>query len=1086
MRRILLLATFMTIALCGAFAQGITTASISGVVADSKGAGLPGANVIAVHTPSGTQYGTSTREDGRFTIPNARVGGPYKLTVSFIGYENQEKNEIYLSLGNTSSVSFQLAEAGTQLEEILVSGARQSLMNPDRTGAATNVDSRTITSVPTINRGLRDFTKLSPLANTAGNGTSFAGSNNRYNQFAIDGLVNNDVFGLAASGTNGGQTGVEPISLDAIEEFQLNVAPYDVRQGGFTGGGINAVTRSGSNTFQGSAYYFGNNESLVGGTNPNTHQEQDYPEYKDYQTGFRLGGPIMKNKLFFFVSGEITRQKTPLAFIPGTPESNVTLAEIQAVESTLATIAPGYDPGEYINISDETNSDKILAKIDWNINDKHKLSIRHSYTFGEQIDNSRNANQVRFYNNGLYFPSKTNSTGIELNSIFGTKYSNRLLIGYTQVRDDRDPLANPFPFTTVNIGSGRSIVFGSENSSVANQLDQDNFTLTDDFTIFKGKHIISVGTHNEFYKFYNIFVQNIYGNYGFSSLANFQSQATGSPIAPSFYQIGYSFDGTDDPSQSKGAADFSAFQLGFYAQDEFQVNDKLKVTGGLRIDIPIFPDSPLGNDAFNAAYPSDGQTGTLPDSKLLIAPRVGFNYDVMGDRSLQIRGGAGVFTGRVPFVWVSNQFTNNGQVVGGYSVGSGTGTPLTNGVVYNVDPYNQPIPGEAPIAAVTPSRGDINVIDPDFKFPQVFRTNLAVDKRLPWGLIGTIEGIFSKTYNNVNFNNLNRQEDGAFTWGTGVVDTRPRYTSNNASPTNAGYNQAGRLDPNYTEIIKLENTNEGYSYNFVAQLQKEFENGFSGSIAYSYGDSKDLNSGTSSVAFSNWRFVNNSEGMNDVQLTRANFAAGSRIVGLVSYRKQFLNELLGAQISLFYNGQSGQPYSYVYNGDLNNDGSSNDVIYIPRDISEINLVTNAAGPYVTPQEQWDALDAYIENDPYLKENRGKYAERNAPRMPFTHQFDLRLLIDIGVKAGNTKNKLQLSFDIINLTSNNNYFITNQSFTLVNYLGLTDTDATAGVNFSSNMPRFTYTGGGQTNNKPYSAGDLGSRWRGQFGIRYIFN
>lgn len=1094
MRKILQFLGMLLMPACGLFAQ-VTTSSINGIVVDQKDEVLPGSTIIAEHLPSGTQYGTLARVDGRFTIPNARVGGPYKITVTFIGYETQEKTDVYLSLGNVSNVDFKLSEAGTQLAEIVVSAYKSDVFNDDRTGAATNVDNRTIQSVPTISRGLKDFTKLSPLANTSGNGTSFAGASNRYNQFAIDGLVSNDVFGLTASGTNGGQTGIEPISLDAIEEFQLNIAPYDIRQGGFTGGGINAVTRSGSNTFQGSAYYFGNNQDLVGKNNPNTGTESKYPEYKDYQAGFRLGGPIVKNKLFFFVNGEITRQKTPLAFVPGTPESGITLDEVNRVLATMQTIAPGYDPGDHLSITDETNSNKFLAKLDWNINRKHKLTIRHSYTYGENIDNTRTAAQLRLYNNGQYFPSTTNSTGIELNSIFGTQSANKLLVGYTTVRDDREPLGSPFPYTLINLAdapSGRTIAFGGENSSVANQLDQDNITITDDFTVFKGQHTITIGTHNEFYKFYNLFVQNIYGNYAFKSLADFESQATATPIAPTFYQIGYSF-ADDDPFQTGGGAKFSAYQLGLYAQDEFQVTDKLKLTGGLRIDVPIFPDKPEGNEAFNDIYGENGKTGVVPDTRILWSPRIGFNWDVTGDRTTQVRGGAGLFTGRVPFVWVSNQFSNNGVLNGTYSTGSSASSanPLTNGITYSTDPFNQPT---AEDVGATPGRGAINVIDPEFKFPQVFRTNIAVDKQLPWGLAATVEAIFSKTYNNVNFINLNRQEQTGFTFAG--VDNRPRYTTSSTSPTSSGYNSAARIDAGYDEIIKVTNTNEGYSYNLVFQLAKQFDRGFSGSLAYSYGDSKDLNSGTSSVAYSNWRFNNNVNGLNNLTNTRSNYSGGSRIVGLVSYRKEYLGGKMATQISLFYNGQSGQPISYRYNGDLNYDGTANDLIYIPNDQSEINLVSYTVGTgaeqvTITPEQQWVDLDNFIEGDKYLKERRGQYAERNGSRMPFQHQFDIRILQDFVLKTGNTTNKIQFSFDIINVGNMLNkdwgrqYTLLNQEFALINYLGLTDTDPTATVDYSSNTPRFTYNPA-LTNGNAWSASDFFARWRAQFGIRYIFN
>jgi len=1071
MRRFLLLTAFAVVASVAAFAQGVTTGSLGGNVVDQKGEGLPGATVLAVHTPSGTQYGTSTRADGRYIIPNMRVGGPYKVTISFIGYQTQEFNDIYVSLGNTANVSANLQD-GTQLAEVQV--VASSTMNSDRTGAATNVDNRTIQSVPTISRGLRDFTKLNPLANTAGGGTSFAGASNRYNQFAVDGLVSNDVFGLTSTGTNGGSARTEPISLDAIEEFQINIAPFDVRQGGFTGGGINAVTRSGSNKFQGSAYYFGSNQSLVGRTNPNTEAKGKIQDYSDYQTGFRLGGPIIQNKLFFFVNGEMTRKKQPLPFAIG-QGSNITQTDVDAVLTTLRRIAPNYDPGTYDAISNEYNSDKLLAKLDWNINDKHKLSIRHSYTYGESIENSRSANALRFYNNGIYFPSTTNSTGIELNSTIGTNKSNRLLLGYTRVRDDRDPLGSPFPWTLVNIGNARSITFGSENSSVANQLDQDIFSITDDFTIYKGKHTITIGTNNEFYKLYNLFVQNIYGRYAYKTLADFQSiGSTDRPeVMPTLYGIGYSF-ADDGPSQSQGASDFSAMQLGVYGQDEIQVSDNLKVTAGLRIDLPIFSDKPESNEAFNNAYGDRGaKTGAMPKTQPLWSPRVGFNWDVNGDRSLQVRGGTGLFTGRVPFVWVSNQFTNNGQLNGAFSRGgsSESDNPITNlpGLKYTADPFNQP--SAESIGAIS-GRGAINVIDKDFKFPQVFRTNLAVDKTLPWGIVGTLEGVFSKTLNNINFKNWNREVDPNFTFAG--PDQRPRFRN-------------GRVDANFEDIIYLENTNKGYSYNLMAQLQKTFTNGFSGSIAYSYGDSYDLNSGTSSVAASNWQFVNQVNGLNNLSQTRSNYSMGSRIVGLVSYRKEYMNNTMATQVSLFYNGQSGQPFSYVYAGDMNLDGTGgNDLIYIPRTMADINLVVNRDG--VSPADQWAQLDAFIEGDKYLSEHRGEYAKRNGARMPFQHNFDFRILQEVGVKVGSSMNKLQFSLDILNVGNLLNsdwgkqYFIQNQGFTLVTF---------AGVPNGTNTPTYTYSPSNQTNGKAWSAGDnilenQFARWRMQLGVRYIFN
>lgn len=1092
--RKLCLSVMLFLAMVPALFAQVTTSGINGKIT-GNGEVLPGAAVVAIHVPSGTQYGTITNSDGRFTIQGMRTGGPYTVEVSFIGYTKSTLTDITLYLGESYTVNTDLKESTTEVGEVTVVGIKSSSYS-QKSGGAVNISRQTMESLPTISRGLKDFTKLSPLANVSGNGTSFAGSNNRYNQFAIDGLVNNDVFGLSNSGTNGGQTGIEPISLDAIEEFQINIAPYDIRQSGFTGGGINAVTKSGTNKFSGSAYYYGNNESLVGKNEPVKHTKSDYPDYKDYLAGFTLGGPIVKNKLFFFVNGEISRSKTPLASIPGTSSSNITVDEINRVLSVLNRIAPNYDPGDYETLNNETNSNKLLFKVNWNINDHHKLVLRHSYTYGENTSISRSANSLRFANNGIYFPSTTNSSGLELNSIFSNNSSNKLLIGYTTVRDNRDPLGSHFPTVLLNIGSGRSITIGSEYSSVANELNQDIITVSDDYSIYRGKHTLTFGTHNEIYRFYNLFVQNIFGSYAYRSLADFETVGTAGEVSPTYYAVGYSFDENDNPLQTKGAAEFTAYQLGLYGQDEFYAHDKLKFTLGLRIDVPLFPETPGSNEAFNTAYAAqDVATGDLPKTRVMWSPRFGFNWDVNGDKSFQIRGGTGLFTGRVPFVWVSNQYSNNGQLNGAYSVGSSSssGTPITNpaGIKFNADPYDQPL---AEDLGKTAGRGAINVIDKDFKFPQVFRSNIAIEKMLPWGIKGTVEAIYSKTLNNINFINLNRQVSNTFTFIG--ADHRPRYTPASTSTTNRNYNSPARLDANYEEIVKLENTNKGYTYNFVVQLQKNFRNGFDASAAYTFGRSMDLNSGTSSVAYSNWRYVNNVKGLNNLELTRSNYDLGSRVIGYVSYKKEYFKGLMSTQVSLFYNGQSGQPYSYIYKGDLNNDATDNDLIFVPETRDQINLVNysatvNGGTVTISADDQWDMLNSFIESDDYLKTRRGKYAERNGARLPFSHQFDLKVLQEIKVKTGSLTNRFQVSLDVMNIGNLLNkewgiqYYTSNQQFSLVEFKGLQDMDPSSSGYRYINAPTFNYTGSGMTNSKPYTPSDFSSRWRAQIGFRYFF-
>jgi|WetSurMetagenome_2_1015567.scaffolds.fasta_scaffold00669_18 hypothetical protein len=1072
-KRLTLLLVFVMMVVSTTFAQ-VTTSGIKGHVVDENGQTLPGATITAVHEPSGTQYASQANADGLFNLINMRVGGPYTITISFVGYTSQVFNNVTLSLGNVADIQVKLMPSTTELSEVVVSVGRNAVINSERTGAAINVNNEMASSVPTISRGLKDFTKISPLANTSGSGTSFAGANNRYNQFSIDGLVNNDVFGLTSSGTNGGQTGVEPISLDAIEEFQINIAPYDVRQNGFTGGGINAITKSGTNKYQGSVYFYGNNQKLVGRNNAVNDTKNTVADYKDYQYGFTAGGPIIKNKLFFFINGELTRKITPLAYTPGTTASNISLDEINRVLAVINRVAPTYDPGSYSDINNETNSNKLLVKLNWNISNKHKLILRHSYTYGENIDNSRSANALRFYNNGIYFPSTTNSTGLELNSVLGTNMSNKLSLGYTAVRDNRDPLGDPFPTVLINLTNNRSITLGSEYSSVANELNQDIYSLTDDFSWFHGKHTFTFGTHNEFYSFYNLFVQNIFGSYAYNSLANFETVGTAGEIAPTYYAIGYSLDPNDGMYQTNGAAKWKAMQFGLYGQDEFQATKNLVVTAGLRIDVPMFNDKPDANTAFNTAYAADGvATGVNPKTRIMWSPRLGFNWDVKGDKTVQLRGGTGLFTGRVPFVWISNQYTNNGLVNGSYSKGnsSSTGTPITSPahMTFIADPAGQ---RDATAMGGTAGSGAINVVDPNFKFPQVFRTNLAVDVKLPGDIFGTVEGVFSKTFNNVNFIDLNRKVDQTYTFVG--ADQRPRYLT-------------GRVNSAWDEIIKFENTNKGYSYNIVFMLQKQFKNGLNAEASYTYGRSMDLNSGTSSVAYSNWRYVNNVNGLNNLSLTRSNFDLGSRVTGLISYKFEYLNKNMSTQISLFYNGQSGQPLSYIYNGDMNNDGTTNDLIYIPKTKADINLVdytvtSNGVTTTVTSDQQWASLWDFIIHDRYLRNHRGEYAKRNGARLPFSNQFDVRILQDIKTNIRGTSNKLQVSLDIINIGNlfnkdwGHSIFASNQQFNLINIKST-----------SVNPPTFTYTGAGQTADKrAYTISDFSSRWRMQIGLRYLFN
>lgn len=1037
LRLVLVIVAFVGIAI-GANAQ-VTSSSMTGTIKDAKGA-LPGASVKATHTPTGTVYSVSTNNDGRFSMANMRVGGPYVVEISFIGYKPEKITDIFLKLGEPFALNLILTDNSSQLNEVVISGTKDPLLNSKRTGAATTVTKEQLQTLPTLSRSINDFTRLTPQAN----GNSFAGSNSKYNSLTIDGAVNNDVFGLTSSGLPGGQANAQPISLDAIQEIQVVLAPYDVSYGNFTGGGINAVTRSGSNTVEGSAWFYGRNEKLVG----KNFLGEKATSFYNTNYGLRLGAPIIKDKLFLFVTGEQTRIKTPTLLNAGDAGAIMTSAEAQTLASYVNT-KYGYDIGAAGEIGAKTQSDKIFARLDWNISSKHQLTLRHNYIKAFDDNISRTNTSFRLGNNAYKFNNNQNVSVLELRSQFNSNLSNNLIVGYSRIRDSRETSGSLFPQVEIqNWGgvSGKTVQFGSERSSTQNQLDQDIVEFTDNLKLLVGNHTFTLGTHNEFFKFRNLFVSNYNGRYRFSSLQNFYDNK------PNNIDITYPIASGELPS-----ARFKAAQLGFYFQDEIQVDQSFRLTAGLRVDVPIFNDKPANNPAVAASFPGYG-TSNIPSGQILVSPRVGFNWDLTGTRSLQLRGGAGLFTGRAPFVWFSNQYGNTGLDYKSIVL-SGT---AANNAGFQPDVTKQSTVGTAG------STYPINLMSPDFKIPQVFRTNLALDMKLPAGIVGTLEGIYSKTVNNILYKDLNIKPSVAKINPslTGGADTRPFY----GSKVNTTYAPGAYL---------LDNTRKGDSYSLTAQLSKSFSGGLFASTAYTYGKSKDINSGASSVAQSNWEFVQIVNDPNNPDLVYSNFDIRHRIIGTLGYTINYgKNKSSGTTVSLFYVGNSGSPFTYLYNGDLNGDGAfSNDLLFVPRTISDIKLVNlTTGGQTFTPAQQWAALDAYINNDSYLSKKRGQYTERNGARLPWQHQFDFRIMQDIGTMIGSTKNRLQLSFDIINVGNllNKNwgrqYFVSNSAYQLISYS-------------SSNGGGYTFSP--STPTTPLSE-SFSSRWQGQLGVRYLFN
>ena len=1075
MRRIVLLFIFLAAAGYTAFGQGTTSSNIGGKVLDENGGPLPGATVLAIHNPSGTEYGVVSNSDGFFRLANMRPGGPYTISITFVGFQNFVKTEVYLQLGQTFTLNTSMSVDVIEMEGVTVLATRDEIFDGTRTGAATVISTRDLGNGPTVNRSIADFIRATPQSSNAVSGTSIAGMNNRYNSIYIDGAVNNDVFGLASSGTNGGQIGISPISVDAIDQLQVLVAPYDVTKGGFAGGGINAVTRSGSNTHEGSAYYFFRNEGISGKT-PVDDETLDRTKLDDFSAktyGIRLGGPIVKNKAFYFVNVEIQDDQTPRPFDVNSYIGNSTEADLNNLSSFLQS-QYGYDAGGFGNQTRTLKGTKILGRFDFNISKNHKLTARHSYTKGESNSpGGSSTNRINFGGTGIFFPSTTNSTAVELKSNFGSSYSNNLIIGYTSVTDDRDPVGDPFPYVNIRDGSG-SIRFGSEEFSTANFLEQKIFTITDNFNIYKGKHTFTFGTHLEFFDINNVFIRQNFGSYDYASLADFlDNQNT------SYTDFDRSFSLVDNTTgdDTKAAAAFKASQLAFYAQDEIQTSDNFKLNIGLRIDVPIFTDDPAENQYFNTTtitlleaegYDLQGSSvGTAPKTTIMFSPRVGFNWNVSGKDDVQVRGGIGVFTSRIPFVWPGGMYNNNGRTVGG--TGSGTG-------IFEPDPFNQPDGGATiPLPPGDPGSGQIDIFSSDFKFPQLLRTSIAVDKKLPWGLIGTAEIIWSKTLNNIFYENLNLRPSTLTLTGTG--DNRIKY------------DRRDEVDPTFTRILLGSNTSEGYSNSGTIQLTKPFNNNFSGSIAYTYGNSEAVYEGTSSQNSSQWRGAYTVNGRNSAPLGRSDFSMGSRFIFYGTYKVDYLDHM-STSIGFFLNAQSGTPFSYIYNdnGAVNNEDSrERTLLYVPTSSNDIILIdyTDGSGATVTAAQQWTALDNYISNDDYLSTRRGQYAEKNSSRTPFNTVLDMKLTQDFYVNSGGMRHALQVTFDIFNFTNLLNKDWGRRYFSDFGAVQMIDFE---GFQADNTTPEYSYNVD-RTELKDYlfinDSGVNGSRWSMQIGVRYLF-
>ena len=1053
----------------------VTTASMSGTVM-FQDEPVIGATVLAVHEPSGTNYGTITNVDGRFSLQGMRTGGPYKVTISYVGYQSAVYSGITLQLGENYNLNVKLKESSETLDEIVITAAKTKF-NTEKTGATTNISSSQITSLPTINRSISDIARLSPYASDM----SFAGGDGRSTNFTVDGANFNNNFGLSDNLPGGGN----PISMDAIEEVQVVIAPFDVRQTNFIGGGINAITKSGTNTFKGSAYTYFQNQNMRG----NSIDGEDLgARAKESKTiyGATFGGPIIKNKLFFFANVEVEKQPQQVIKWRARTEgeqpdennyiSRTTLSDMQKVSDFLRD-KYGYDTGSATNFPADEKNLKLLGRIDWNITNGHKLSVRYNYTKNTAW-NAPNANSMdggsgsRLYNtsrvgyqsmsfaNSMYSQdNKVSSVSADLNSRFSDKISNQLLFTYTDIEDMRGTNSSPFPFIDILAGK----------DAEGNQIMEPYMSAGYNFTYFAGDHKITAGISFEHQLASNAYMRNGTGYYRYSSLDDFLNGA-----APETFAWTYGYNGVSDP---KAQVTFN--QIGFYAQDEWNIRPNVKLTYGIRFDDLIFDNSDLQRN--DAIYDLDFggkhiDTGKWPKSRMQISPRVGFVWDVFKDNSLKVRGGTGIFTGRLPLVFFTNMPTNSNMVqnavVFGTKYENGIAVShdsrldqLAGGMITNVDDaikkFGLPTTIENPVAG-----SKISGVKDNFKMPQIWKTSLAVDYQLPtsFPLSVTGEFIYNKNINAVTLENINIKDPSNWEHFNGA-DNRLIYPSD------------------YTYVsgknaVVLTNTSKGHGYTANVTVNAQPVEDLNMMLAYTHTESKEISGLPGSDPVSTWQGMLTIDGPNFATVQRSRYVVPDKVIAAVNYNLPFRHKglLRKTSLNLFYSGYSASGYSFAYTNDMNGDGINNDMMYIPKDDSEIKFKNEA---------DRTAFWNFVDQDSYLKNHKGEYAEAYAARAPWVHRFDLRITEDFSFKAGKTEHHFQLSLDFMNIGNmiNSKWGVMKNASSsngcrILKYEGMDD----------NKTPIFSmYKINGEYPTETYSYNRIYTEcWKMQVGIRYIFN
>ena len=1080
-----------------AFAQ-LTTSSLNGLVADASGEPVIGAAVIATHTESGTSYATVTNNEGRYYINGMRAGGPYKVEVSCLGYRTVAFTDVTLQLAESLSLNAKLEDDAQMLSEAIVISNATSKFAAEKTGAATNISNRQIADLPTVSRSITDVTRLSPYG---GNGMSFAGADGRTANFTVDGANFNNNFGLNDGLPGGGS----PISIDAIEEMQVVISPYDVRQTNFIGGGVNAITKSGTNTFKGSAYIYHRNENMRGDTVEGETVAGARDKDRNTTYGFTLGGPIVKNKLFFFANFEYSKIPTVANRWRGSTDgvgnadaniSRTTLEDLEKVSKFLKD-KYGYETGSWTDFPANESNMKVLARLDWNINDKNHLALRYNYTLnkawsspnsssmdgGTRSAYGRTSLYGMSYANSMYsIDNVVHSLSLDLNSRISDNLSNQFLATLSLLNDVRGTDSSDFPFIDIRNDDGSApmpyISAGYELFTWNNAVHNTHIGIKDDITWYGGKHKVTAGINYEYQMADNSYMRNGTGYYRYLSLDDFLNER-----APEVVCLTYGYDGEENP-----AARVQFHKLGLYAQDEWQANENFKLTYGVRFDGLFFDNKDLMTNnailalnygvAHSAEKPDehvDGcrhiDTGKWPNSNISVSPRVGFVWDVLGDKSLKFRGGTGLFSGRLPLVFFTNMPSNSGmvqyQAILGPKGDQVDMSQFAGKILNRKELYNKLVELGYP-TTIKPEDGTlpsaISAVDPKFKMPQVWKTSLAIDYAFPTSFPFSVsaEAIYNKTVNGVCLTDWNVKPVDGFTRFNGV-DNRPIYQKGN-------YLYTGK------SAYVLENTHRGYGWSATASINMEPVKGLYLSAAYTHTASKEITGMPGSNASSVLNYMGTVNGPNDPGLHNSQYVTPDRFFANLSY-----SDKCGNHFGIIYETwRGGYNYSYMTQNDINGDGYNYDLIFIPTD----EQVANGDFRFVSEKDADRFLD-YVHNDKYLSKHQGEYAEAYSVYSPWVHRIDFSYKHDFKFRIGKSVNTLQLSFDLKNALNlfNSNWGVSkymNPDLGEGRILKYEGVDKEGYATFSTAK---AYSGTTETWQRLHS---IGQCWYASVGIRYMFN